>query len=133
MMSHWSYLFIKSFNPPIQVLGLVLAQILTVIQRPVKVLRQHVFVKRLISEAPRGISAGKILVRPAGTVEISSGRNVVDFPSHGEVDGFATLAVVLQQCSGGVGLEYDGRRTLGEGDGRRGTEAIVGQQEKEGE
>src|SRR6266480_199948 len=57
-----SHLLIKLLNPPIQILNLILTQIITVIQRPVQVLGQHFFVKRLTSQSPRRISACKILI-----------------------------------------------------------------------
>lgn len=112
---------------------MIFIQIFTIIQRPIKVLRQHVFIKGLTSQPSRRISARKILIRPAGSVEISSGRHVVNFSFHGEVHGFAVLAIVLQERSGRVRLENDGRWAFGEGDGRCGAKTVVGEEKEEGE
>jgi hypothetical protein len=43
--SHWSYLLVKPLNPPIQVLNLIFIQVLTIVQWPIKILRQHVLIK----------------------------------------------------------------------------------------
>ena len=68
--SRWSHLLIKPLNPPIQILNLILIQILTVVQRPIEILRQHVLIERLTGQTPRRISASKVLIRPTRSVEI---------------------------------------------------------------
>jgi len=107
-------LFVKSLNPTVQVLELFRRQVLAVVQRPVEVLGQHVLVEALAGQAPRRISAGKVLVRSPGAVEVAPAADVVDLASDGEVHGRVVLAAVFQERARRVGLEDDRGRAFGE-------------------
>jgi hypothetical protein len=116
-----------------QVLELIFIQIITIVQGPIEIFGQHLLVEALTRQTPGRIPAGKVLVRPAGPVEIAAGGDVVDFAAHGEVDGLAGLAVVLEQRAGRVGLEDDGGGAFGQRGGRRRAQAVVGEQQEERE
>lgn len=128
-----TYLLIKPFHPPPQILPLLPRQILTRIQRPIQILGQHLLIKALTRQSPRGIPPREVLIHPARTVEISSGGHVVDFSLHSEIHGPVVGAVVGQQGSGREGAENGGGGALGEFGGGSGAEAEVEDGEEEDE
>lgn len=121
--------------PAIHGLHLLGAQVAQGVERPVEVLGQHVLVEAPAGQAAARIAAGKVLVGPAGAVELAAVADVEDAAAHGEVDGSAVLAVVGQERARGEVAEDDGRALLGEG-GRRGgsyggVESVAEEEEEE--
>jgi hypothetical protein len=128
-----THLLIEPLHPPLQILPLLPRQILTRVQRPVQILRQHLLVKALTRQPPRRIPPRKVLIHAAWPVEVPTGRNIVDFPLHRQVHRPVVLAIVRQQRAGRERAE-DGRgRSLGELDGRGGAEAQVQDRAEEDE
>ena len=103
-----TYLLIKPLDPPIEVFELFAVQILALIQRPVEIFGQHLFVEALACETAGGVSAGEVLVGPAGAVEIAAGGYVVDFACGVGKGGLVGWSVVV----GGFGGEGGGEWVL---------------------
>ena len=127
----------KPLLPAPQGIPLLVGQVLQRIQRPVEVVRQHFLVEAAAGQAATGVAAGKVLVGPAGAVEVAAGTDVEDAATHGEIDGTGGGAVVGTELGRGEGAEEGGRgrggEGGGEGEGGAGFEAEVEEEEEEGE
>mgnify|MGYP006899219335 FL=1 len=66
-------------------------------------------------------------------IEIPARADIEDAAADGQVNGTAFLAVKLNKCFGGVGLEDGWRWSTGKSDWRLGTEVPVHQDCKEGD
>ena len=117
-----THLLIEPFNPPIQILQLIRAQIITLIQRPIQVLRQHLLIKTLTRQSPRRIPSRKVLIWSSRPIEIAPRSDVVYLAAHSEVDGVTGCAVVLEEGAWGECLEDFGGWLAWEGDGVGGAE-----------
>lgn len=122
---------LKPLHPLPQRLPLPLPQPAQIIQRPVQILRQHLLVETPARQPATGVSPGEILVRASRAIEVTAGRDVVDFAAHGQVDGVVVRAVVGEEGWGREGAEDDGGRGFGEegggfAGGGGGKEASVG-------
>ena len=98
-----AYLLVEPLDPTLQVLQLLGAEILTIIKWTIEILGQHLLIEALTRETSRSITAGEVLVRSAGSVEVASAGHVVDFSLHGQVHGLTVFAVIGQQgpwCEG---------------------------------
>lgn len=128
-----THLIRKPLIPPIQILNLLRPQILTIIQRALQILRQHLLIKALTRQSPRRIPPREILIRAPRSIEVASGAHVEDLTADGEEDRRAVLAIEGEEGAWRVGLEDDGRRGLRKGLRRRRAEAVVDQDGEEGE
>lgn len=91
-----AYLFIEPLDPAIQILKLLRRQVIARVQWSIQVFRQHLLVKALAGQASRSISTGKVFIRPAWTVEISSAAHVVDLAPDGQIYGSIVFAIVFE-------------------------------------
>jgi hypothetical protein len=120
-----TYLLIKPLHPPLQILPLLSRQILTGIQWPIQILRQHLLIKALTCQTPCRIPPCKVLIHATGPVEIPSRGHIVDFALHRQVHRPVILTIVRKQRARRERAE-DGRGgAFWELDGRGGAEAEV--------
>ena len=141
--------------PILQVFQRLRTEILEIIQRPLKVLREHFLIEALEGQSSRCVTSGKVLVWSAlkqsppvnhlgpvhaygvhlppreeerqtyRSIKAPARGYVKHTTAHSKIDRLVILAVELDECRWGVGAENRGRWTLGQGYGGLGAQLNV--------
>ena len=104
-LPHHQILLIKPLFPPFKILHLLTTQIFQPIQRPIQILRQHLLIKALTSQASTSISASEILVWSSWTIKVATRRNVEDSSPYGHEHRLSVFAVVRSKLGWSEDLE----------------------------
>lgn len=106
--SHNKILPLKPLLPATQRLHLLCSQPIQRIQFCLQILRQHILIEATTRQSSTRVSARKVGVRAAGTVEVLARRDVEDSAADGKVDGWLCGAVVREQGWWCEGAKEDG-------------------------